>query len=69
MLRPHAENLGFHPLTKVYRPRYMDQCRELMALKIETDRNFLTAIVSEGDGVSLWKKSRLAINLRTALPV
>lgn len=55
MLRGDAEHSGFRPHSKAFCTRYIDQCRQLMALKRETEKFFRVAIIREGTGVSLWK--------------
>ena len=61
MLADKARESGFLPLSKTFRPRYSDQCQTLMRLKLDSERQFSVAIVSEPTGLSVWRKAHREI--------
>jgi hypothetical protein len=56
-----AKRLGYIALSKPFRPKYLDQCREMLALKRELERDFdiLVVLDRKKRGLCLWKRSRL----------
>lgn len=57
-LPAQAKASGYTPLSKTFRPHYLDQCRQMMTLQKEAMEDFTVIVVAEKSGFSLWKRRK-----------